>query len=191
MDQLLTILFAALIILAIIVIAAIAYIVILGALFTPIGKLLKYDEQKLESEREYNELDAKKERLKEETELSRDELNRNIIKNNEMEEDLRRKQKLYLKYNDEFKEFRKWQAVGHPKATHIKNYQEFELWLAEIEAKQVAAEAEKKSLEDDPFKVEITQSDETSDNKSDEVSESDKLVQKDDVKQPKKQRKKV
>lgn len=96
------------------------YAIYWAARFGPYFKAVKLQKERLEMNRDYEKIEAKKERITDELFILRKDYSDAAVKNRELEVDLVRKQELLKKYADEITEFQKWKDQGAPKAVEEK-----------------------------------------------------------------------
>lgn len=121
------------IILACVIIAWIIYAFIWKAWFIPIEKQIKLDKERAAINREFTKIEDKRERLEDEVDILRAEYSTTAVKNNDLELEIQRKQKLIKDYETEIKEFRAWKEKGAPKASDIPDDPEELKKLKELE----------------------------------------------------------
>lgn len=112
---LLEVLLAFVVLLAIFLIAWFIYAVFWKAYFVPIDMKITRDERISKAEKEFNKIEVKIDRMKDELDIIRNQYAEAAVKKNDIEVDIQRKQKLYKEYDDEIKAFRKWKESGKHK----------------------------------------------------------------------------
>lgn len=121
-NALLDILIAILIVSGIIVLLVFCYWMIWNGLFSPVNKLARYKDRRLEAEHEFNVIKAEESEIKKINAEAKELYGELAVKiadlrseAQKLEEDITRKQKVKKQHEADFKEFNKWKELQEGK----------------------------------------------------------------------------